>query len=200
MRLTLLACSVVQILALCGCRSAPIAYYTLTPESRSGSTVENSRPVLRTALVLRSLPVGIDSTQIMVRTDDARERVEEGGRWAAPLGDELRDALVDALRHQSGIIVMDGARHQDAPMSRIDLTVLGFDIVEGGSVTLAVDWMIADSKPGSGPSLSCQAEFTERSTASLGGAVSAGQATVLKLARVLGSAVQAVSNGATPTC
>jgi uncharacterized lipoprotein YmbA len=200
MRLVPLLCAVMPMLAMCGCRSTPIAYYTLTPANRSGTAVDSGRAALKTMLVLRSLPAGIDTTQILIRTDDARLRVDEGGRWVVPLGEELRGALVDALRHQYGIIVLDSVRHTDAPVPRIDLAVRRFDFVEGGSVTLAVDWVL--SNPGHEPdgSSSCQAEITETSTATVGGAVMAGQAAALKLARVLGAAVAASSSGGTPAC
>lgn len=200
MRRVLLICAVTGILGVCGCRSTPIVYYTLTPANRGDGGAGSGRAGRTTLLVLRSVPAGIDTTQMLIRTDDARVRVEESSRWVAPLGEELRDALADALRHQYGIIVVDGVRSQNKPVPRIDLTVRRFDIVEGGSVTLAVDWMIADSGSGTSASLSCQSEFTENSTATLGGAVSSAQAAALKLARVLGSAVEAVSDGGTPTC
>ena len=201
MRSRALLCVVLSIVALCGCRSAPIAYYTLTPANRGGPTVEGGRPAVKAVLVLRSLPTGIDTTQILIRTDDTRLRVEEGGRWVAPLGDELRGALVDALRHQYGIIVLDGPRHSDAPVPRIDLTVRKFEIAEGSSVTLAVDWAL--SIPGheaASAVLSCQAEFTQTSAGTVGAAVAAAQIAVLKLSRALGAAIQANSNGATPIC
>jgi uncharacterized lipoprotein YmbA len=200
MRHVPLLCAVMPILAMCGCRSTPIAYYTLTPASHGGAPIDNGRPAVTTVLVVRSLPAGIDTTQILIRTDGARLRVDEGGRWVAPLGDELRGALVNALRNQYGIMVLDSVRHKDAPVPRIDLAVRRFDFVEGGSVTLAVDWVLSNPGAEPGASLSCQAEFTEASTATVGGAVAAGQAAALKLARVLGAAVEAASNGATPTC
>jgi uncharacterized lipoprotein YmbA len=200
MRLVLFPCVMVSIFLMCGCRSTPITYYTLTPLDRSGKTAESGRPAVKAILVLRSLPAGIDTTQILIRTDDTRFRVEEGGRWVAPLGDELRGALVDALRRQYGIIVVDSARHNDAPVSRIDLTVRKFVVAEGSSITLAVDWEL--SNPGHQPSssLSCQAELTETSVGAVAAAVAAGQAAVLKLSRALGAAIEASSNGATPTC
>jgi len=189
-----------SILLMCGCRSTPITYYTLTPADRSGATAESGRPAVKAILVLRSLPAGIDTTQILIRTDDTRFRIEEGGRWVAPLGDELRGALVDALRHQYGIVVVDSVRHNDAPVPRIDLTVRKFDVAEGSTITLAVDWAL--SNPGHEPSssLSCQTEFKETSTDTVSGVVAAGQAAVLKLSRALGGAIEASSNGATPTC
>ena len=219
-----------SILALYGCRSAPITYYTLTPADRSGTPAESARPAIKAIVVLRSLPAGIDTPQILFRTDDTQLRVEESGRWVAPLGDELRGALVDALRHQYGIIVLDSARHNDTPVPRINLTVRKFDLSEGWpiprrstsgssdtassnpgssiparsisgpSITLAVDWTL--STPGHEPNsaLSCQAEFREPSAATVGGAVAAAQAAILKLSQTLGAAIAASSNGATPTC
>jgi uncharacterized lipoprotein YmbA len=200
MRLVPLLCVMLSIFLMCGCRSTPITYYTLTPADRSAATAESGRPAVKAILVLRSLPAGIDTTQILIRTDDTRFRIEEGGRWVAPLGDELRGALVDALRHQYGIIVVDSVRHNDAPVPRIDLTVRKFDVAEGSTITLAVDWAL--SNPGHEPisSLSCQTEFKETSTDTVSGVVAAGQAAVLKLSRALGGAIEASSNGATPTC
>jgi uncharacterized lipoprotein YmbA len=185
----------------CGCRSTPITYYTLTPANRTGATTEQSaRPTVKATLLLRSLPAGIDTNQILIRTDDTRFRVEESARWVAPLGDELRDALIDALRHQYGIIASDSARRNDAPVPRIDLTVRKFDAVEGSSVTLVVDWVLSNPGRESTASSNCQAEFTETSAGTLSGVVTAGQAVVLRLAHVLGAAIEASSNGAMPMC
>ena len=200
MRILPLLCVMLAIVAMCGCRSAPISYYTLTPADRGGTPAESGRPVIKAILVLRSLPAGIDTTQILIRTDDTRLRVEEGGRWVAPLGDELRGALVDALRHQYGIIVLDSARHNDAPVPRIDLTVRKFDVAEGSSITLAVDWALSNTGHEPSSSLSCQAEFKETSASTVSGVVAAAQAAVLKLSRALGAAIEASSNGATPIC
>ncbi|MDB6015012.1 MAG: hypothetical protein JWL65_7262 [Gammaproteobacteria bacterium] len=201
MRFLALLGVMLAIFAMCGCQSVPITYYTLTPGDRGGTTAASGRPAIKAILVLRSLPAGIDTTQILIRTDDTRLRVEEGGRWVAPLGDELRGALVDALRHQYGIIVLDSARHNDAPVPRIDLTVRKFDVAEGSSITLAVDWAL--SNPGheaASALLSCQAEFKETSASTVSGVVAAAQAAVLKLSRALGAAIEASSNGATPIC
>jgi uncharacterized protein len=200
MRFVPLFFAMLLIFMLCSCSSTPTTYYTLTPAERSSTSAEGWRPTLRAILVLRSLPPGIDTTQILIRTDDTRLRVEESSRWVAPLGDEFRGALVDALRHQYGIIVSDGARRNDASVPRIDLTVRKFDVAEGSSIILAVDWVLAN--PGKEPHLSssCQAEFAEPSAATISGAVAAGQAAVLKLSRVLGAAIEASMNGATPTC
>ena len=200
MRFLPLLCVMLLIFAMCGCQSAPITYYTLTPADRSSTPAESGRPAVKAILVLRSLPAGIDTTQILIRTDDTRFRVAEGGRWVAPLGDELRGALIDALRHQYGIIVLDSARHDDASVPRIDVTVRKFDVAEGSSIMLAVDWAL--SNPGHEPSssLSCQAEFTQTSAGTVSGVVAAGQAAVLKLSRALGAAIEASAQGATPIC
>ena len=201
MRLVASFCVMLAIFALCGCRSAPITYYTLTPADRSGTPAESGRPAIKAILVLRSLPAGIDTTQILIRTDDTQLRVEERGRWVAPLGDELREALVDALRHQYGIIVLDSARHNDVPVARVDLTVRKFDVAEGASVTLAVDWALSNAgREAGGASVSCQAEFRERAAGTVSGVVAAGQDAVLKLSRVLGAAIEASSKGETPIC
>ena len=199
MRLVPLFFSTLLSILMCSCRSTPVTYYTLTPAERGATGLEGGRRVVKAILVLRSLPAGIDTTQILIRTDDTRLRVEEGGRWAAPLGDELRGALRDALRHQYGIIVLDTARHDDTSVPRVEVAVRRFDVA-AGSVTLAVDWLLANPGHESGSPVSCQTEFSETSVATVSGAVTAGQAAVLKLSRTLGAAIEASSNGATPTC
>jgi hypothetical protein len=108
--------------------------------------------------------------------------------------------MVDALRHQYGIIVLDSVRHNDAPVPRIDLGVRKFDVAEGESVTLAVDWTLLNTGHESGSSLSCQAEFKETSSSTVSGVVAAAQAAVVRLSRTLGAAMEASSNGATPIC
>jgi len=187
-------------IGLCGCRSAPITYYTLTPWDHTGATADGGRPVVKAILVLRAFPAGIDTTQILIRTDDARFRVEESGRWVAPFGEEVTGALVDALRRQYGIIVLESARRNDGPVPRIDLTVRKFDAVEGSSVTLATDWALSNPGHEQGGSLSCQSVFTEPAAATVDGVVEAGQAAVLRLAHVLGAAIEASSAGAMPAC
>ena len=200
MRLLALLCVMCSISMICGCRSAPVTYYTLTPADRSGTQAESGRPAVRAMLVLRSLPAGIDTTQMLIRTDDTRLRLEEGGRWVAPLGDELRAALMDALLRQYGVVVLDSVRHSDTPVPRIDLTVRKFDLAEGRSITLAVDWALSDAVHEPGASLSCQAEFTEASAATIGGVVVAAQAAVLKLSHALAAAIEASSSGTMPAC
>ena len=198
-------CAVVLLVpALYACRSAPMTYYTLTPIDRSPTPAQSTPPAMQAILVLHSLPTGIDTTQILIRTDDTRLQVEEGGRWAAPLSEELRSALIDALRHQYGIVVLDNPRHNDKPVPRIDLTVRKFDIVAGSTVTLEVDWMLSDRSHEPNSTLSCQAEFhataTAAATAPVTGAVAAGQAAVLKLSHALGAALQASLSGTSPQC
>ena len=200
MRCVSLLSVMLSILLLCGCRSTPLTYYTLTPANRSGTTAQAGTPAVKAILVLHSLPAGIDTTQILIRTDATRFRVEESGRWVAPLGDELHGALLDALRQQYGIIVVDSVRHNATPVPRIDLTVRKFDLTEGAPITLAVDWALDNPAREPNSTLSCHAEFTETAAPTLSGVVAAGQAAVLKLSRVLGAAIDASSSGATTTC
>ena len=200
MRLVRLLCVGLSLLTMYGCRSAPMTYYTLTPTDRSGPSAESGRLPLKTLLVLRSLPAGMDTSEMLIRTDDTRLRVEEGGRWAAPFGEELRAALIDGLHHQYGIVVLDSAPHGDGPVPRIDLTVRKYEVVEGSSVTLAVDWVLSNTGHEPGTALSCQAELRETSGGTLAGVVGAGQAAVLKLSRALGAALEASSRGSTPQC
>jgi uncharacterized lipoprotein YmbA len=95
---------------------------------------------------------------------------------------------------------LDGVRHNEAPVPRIDLTVRKFDVAEGESITLAVDWTLLNTGHEASSSLSCQAEFKETPVGTVSGVVAAAQAAVVRLSRTLGAAIEASSNGATPTC
>ena len=117
-----------------------MTYYTLTPADRTGTTAESGRPAVKTILVLRSLPAGVDTTQILIRTDDTRLRVEEGGRWVSPLGEELRGALVDALRHTASSCWI--ARGITMRLCRGSTLRLEIRRRGRGVLTLAVNWAL----------------------------------------------------------
>jgi uncharacterized lipoprotein YmbA len=79
----------------------------------------------------------------MLRTDSATMTPLYAERWAAPLADELRSALADALKRALGAVDLHYvASPQAAPVWRIKLDVQQFDLMAAGGVQLDATWRI----------------------------------------------------------
>jgi uncharacterized protein len=185
---------------LAGCKSAPMTYYTLTPADRAATNDGNAGRPVQAILVMRPVPAEIDTLQIVIRTDDKRIRVEENARWSAPFADEVRAALIDALRRQSGIQISTSSLRSDSPLPRIDLTLQKYDAMEGSSVSVVADWTLFTPKSQPNPALVCQSVLKESAHGGMDDLVSASQRVFARLAQDIGAAIQANTAGDTPGC
>ncbi|CAN7216897.1 PqiC family protein [Rhizobacter sp. LjRoot28] len=90
-----------------------------------------------------TVPAGVDQPQWVVRLPDGSLRVLEQERWVAPLRDELRGALLEALRQRTGAI---DARTVPAPATspvRVRLDVQRFETLAGQGAWLEAGWSMA---------------------------------------------------------
>ena len=80
-------------LALAGCASAPLHYYTLVaPPGAAGATAAPAPYPFE--LLPVSVPAQVDVPQLVVREGGQGMLPLQDQRWIAPLGDEIRGALV----------------------------------------------------------------------------------------------------------
>ncbi len=200
MRLPVAAAGVLLGLCLGGCRSAPAVYYTLVPPERVANPSSNTPPAARVVLVMRPVPVEIDTTRILVRAADSAMRVAEAGLWTSPFADEVKAALGDGLRQRFGMLVVTDVRPGDVTLPRIDLTLHKFDAIEGTAVSIVAAWSLSMPRNSGTDRLSCQSVLTVRAGGGVDGVVAASQTAILELADAIGTAVRAASAGATPAC
>lgn len=90
-----------------------------------------------------SVPAAVDQPQWVVRLPDGSLRVLEQERWVAPLREEMRSALLDALRQRTGAI---DARTVPAPAAgpvRVRVDVQRFETLAGEGAWLEAGWTVA---------------------------------------------------------
>lgn len=152
-------------LAACG-STTPIRYHTLVaPVAFSAPTAPAApAPAAAAPFLIEVLPVGIptqlDQPQMVVRSGDSGVVLLETERWAAPLADEIRDALSAELSQRLGTQDIAGlARPTGRPLLKIKVQVRRFDAWPGQRVQLDADWSLAASTPADTAPLSCQARF-----------------------------------------
>lgn len=90
-----------------------------------------------------TVPAGVDQPQWVVRLPDGSLRVLEQERWVAPLRDEVRAALLEALRLRTGAI---DARSVPAPATgtvRVRVDVQRFETLAGEGAWIEAGWSVA---------------------------------------------------------
>jgi len=145
---------------LAGCAAAPPRHYSLAaPATDRAAPGDAARaPEAGLLLSVARIPAEAERPQLVVR-DPARDpavQVLNDSLWAAPLGDQIRDALASDVGRRLG--AADLRRLPDAesrPARRIEVRIDRFDMVWGRFVALDADW--TDRAPGAGRARLCRA-------------------------------------------
>lgn len=187
-------------LAACG-SSPPVHYYTLQTPERSGTP--GAAPG-SAAFLIEVQPVTLstqaDQPQLMVRTGDGSISALYSERWSSPLGDELRNALSDALKRDLGALdvqmVKPGA---GAPIWRVQTDVQRFEMVSGNMAQLDATWRVRPVNT-KGAGLLCRSVVTESvQDDAVGSLIAAQQRAVVSLAGVMASAIRGQSPAGSST-
>jgi uncharacterized lipoprotein YmbA len=194
-RLLLLLCAAA---VLAGCASSPpVNYYTLVgPRADSGAA--QAAPA---GYMIEILPVTVppqaDQPQIMMRNGDGAVTPLYSDRWTAPLSDEIRAALSDALTRDLGALDVQSIQPAaGAPVWRIMVDVQRFDNVAGGPASIDATWRIRPVNAG-GSALLCRTVTRANVQGTAVSALVTGQQQALsELAAVIAAAVRA--GGAQP--
>ena len=179
---------------LAACSSAtPPRYHTLMPlPATPAPTVAPTGPLAWEVLPV-VIPAQVDQPQWVVRTSDGSLAVLEQERWIAPLGDEIRAAVVERLTELVGAPAA-GKRW------RVSIDVQRFDTVPGREVRLEATWRLRTDADGAAV-LSCRGEFVQPLSASAYPALNAGhRQSVSQLADAIGRALSAVGAGRVASC
>lgn len=179
-----------------GCSSPPATrYYTLMPPPTAG---DRAAAALRLdwELLPVVVPAQIDQPQWVVRKPDGSLAVLEQERWIAPLGDELRGAIVGRLTRTFGP-PRAAASADGAPQWRIRVEVQRFDLIPNQEARLAADWSVR----GAGAATVCHADISKPVPGLDYIDLARGQQQAIsQLADVIGAALLAASKGQAITC
>lgn len=179
--------------ALAGCGSSPpVHYYTLQTPERAGAP--DAAPGSASFLIEVqpvSLATQADQPQLMVRTGDGSISALYSERWSSPLGDELRNALSDALKRELGALDVQMVKPgPGAPIWRIQTDVQRFEMVSGRMAQLDATWRVrpVDAK---GTGLLCRSVVTEDvPDDAIPSLIAAQQRAVVSLAGVMAAAIR----------
>jgi uncharacterized lipoprotein YmbA len=155
----LLPFALAALLAFAGCSSTPpTRFHTLqgagTPPPAAPATAwVDLGPV--------AVPPAVDQPQWVVRLPDDSLRVLEQERWAGPLRDELRAALLAALGERHGLGDARTAPPPAPPAWRVRVDVLRFDTAAGRGATLEARWTAVP--PSASAGFTCATSVSEPS-------------------------------------
>lgn len=148
MRLFRLAIPFLALALLAGCRHTPMRFHTLVPPpgSAPAPSVENGA----FDLVTLSLPAGVDLPQLVLRGGVGEMQLLEQHQWIAPLRDELRQALSQALAERLGWVdVQRMPRPAGLAVAQVRVDVRRLELVPGEAARLAALWSV--ERPGASP-------------------------------------------------
>ncbi len=196
------ALSLVALMALAGCASAPLHYYTLMPSAASPAPA--SPTGFDFQLLPVSVPVQADQPQLVVRQGGQGVVLLENERWIAPLGDEIRAAVSADLAGALGSTDVTGLPRSNKPVLRVKLDVRRFEAVPGRYALLDAAWSVRllESTGGATDSavLSCTQRFSEPVGAGYDAMVAGYQRALAELSRRIASDARAVAAGQPGRC
>jgi len=170
------------------CSAAPpLRFHTLMPPPDASAPAAAAAVPWQLGFV--GVPVQVDRPQIVLRNDDGSMAVLEQERWIAPLGDELRTALAEALTRRLGPPASAGAWEVNVDVQR-------FESVPGRLARIDAAWSVRRGEA----VLRCLSSVEEPVVAGTV-AMAAGHRQALQgLAGGIGAAVAALSAGRPGAC
>lgn len=126
---------------LSACASAPLRFYTLvTPVTALERTAEEG-PLFD--LLPVTVPARVDVPQLRYRDGDTELRLLEGHQWAAPLPEEVRDALARRLGER--FAARDLRRQPGRPnaeVAQIRVDIQRFEVAVDGQLQVEALWTV----------------------------------------------------------
>ena len=183
---------------LAGCASSPpVHYYTLQGPTPQAPAVPRAAAPFLIDVQSVNVVAQADQPQLMVRTGDGSVSALYSERWSSPLGDEIRGALSDALKHDLGALDVQVVKPgPTAPVWRVQTDVQRFDLVSGRMAQLDATWRVRPVNL-KGAGLLCRSVVTENLSgeaatpaAGVPALVAAQQRAVAALAGAMASAIR----------
>jgi len=197
---SLTAVTLAALLALGACSLSappPIRLHTLMPaEPTPREPAVAGRVPLYVSLEPIRLPAQVDQPQWLVRLPDESLASLEQERWASPLGDELRQALLEQLAARFGVVEgRSSAPGAVAPL-RVALELRRFDSIPGREARIESIWTVA----GPAAALRCTLLVREAAPGGTTELAAAHRRAVARLAGAIGASLVAVPPAAAPAC
>ncbi len=192
------ACRVLAVSSLAGlvaCSTpVPPRFHTLMPAPGAATAPAASLAWQVNAV---QVPAQVDQPQFVVRRADGTLTQLELERWAAPLQDEIRAALVEHFSSRVGPPLATPGRKD----WRIGVDVLRFDSTPGRA-SLAVQWTLARGGNASGDAIAlrCRSQFERAVDPGIAPLATGHRQMVERLAETILPVLRALDAGQAGTC
>jgi len=134
------ACATLLLGVLSACSTEPPRFYTLVPPAAAATPSGDRAPFL-IELVPVTVPAQVDIPQLVVRRGDGEVGMAEAQQWIAPLGNEMRDALLGVLLPE---LRTEDVYNLPAPdqghVYRIKVDIRRFDSILNQQTELQASW------------------------------------------------------------
>jgi uncharacterized lipoprotein YmbA len=193
------AVTLAALLALGACSTSPppTRLHTLMPAEPTPRDMAGAArgPVFVLLEPIR-LPAQVDQPQWLVRLPDESLASLEQERWASPLGDELRQALLEQLAARFGVVEGRSAAppRATAPL-RVALELRRFDSLPGREARIEGAWTVAGAA-----ALRCSFFIREPAPGGTAELAAAHRRAVAQLAGAIGASLVAMPPAAAPAC
>jgi uncharacterized lipoprotein YmbA len=195
----------VAALALGGCagNQAPDRFHTLLPAERAPAAAATAAPgaaALYVDVLPVRVPAQVDHAQWVLRQPDDSLLLLEHERWAAPLPDELRSALVEALGARWGATDVRSVAAPAPAVWRLRVDVQRFESLPGREARLEAAWSLSSTQRG-GAALVCRGAFREAANGpGVPALAAAHRRAVVQLADAIGRDLRALQAGEVAGC
>lgn len=185
-------------LAACSASAPPVRWHTLMPVEVTPRDAAAARSPIAIALEPIRLPAQVDQPQWLVRLPDDSLAVLEQERWASPLADEFRQALLEELAARYGAVEGRAAAPGATPVLRVGVELRRFDSIPGREARIEAVWTIASGS--AAPALRCQGLLREAAPTGMSALAAAHRRLVVRLADAIGDGLVAVRGSTSATC
>jgi uncharacterized lipoprotein YmbA len=193
-----IALMALAVLAACSATKLPERFHTLLPGERA-TPVPVAAPIYVDVLPVK-VPEQVDHTQWVVRQPDDSLLMLEQDRWAAPLPDELRSALVERLGSQWGALDVRSVASPTPSVWRIRVDVQRFESIPSREARIESTWSVSTTQ-GSGTTLVCRSVLREDvSGAGIAPLAAAHRKAVARLADEIGQRLKTMQAGHPANC
>jgi len=194
--------SLLLALAACSSTAPTVRLHTLMPPELvpTGTAQGGAAGPAVIPIVLEPIrvPAQVDQPQWLVRLPDDSLAVLEQERWASPLRDELREALLEDLAAGYGAVEARSAVAGSGPPMRIAVDVRRFDSIPGREARSEGAWTLASGA--SAPVVYCEWLTREAAPGSVGALGAAHRRALARLGAAIGAALVSVKAGRPATC
>ena len=206
LRLTLSA-ALLAAMAACSTTTPVVHLHSLMPGDATSADGARARPPsgapLAVVLDPIRMPAQVDQPQWLVQLPDGTLASLEQERWASPLRDELRQAVLETLIVRYGAVELRHVAGAAASALRVDIDVRRFDSLPGREARLEGSWTIAPATPTAMSTVvaaHCEWSIREPAAGSVAMLAEAHRRAVSRLSDGVGAAMAAMRRGESPKC